>query len=618
MKKFFENKIVKKYLWSVLIIFCGILFLFLLFSGKVNKNLSDFLETIENKTFDLRQKITSEKREHNSDIVILAIDDYTYEKLVDKYGEWPMPRFVYADIVNFIEKQNPKLIAFDLVFAESAKEDKYSNAKLSEVFKKYDNLFTSMNFDDLTQEQRAVTPINNKLAVNIDNRAKVNFMEFPNHRPLSSDVIKNTTNIGHINIRRPDDGVIRDIWPFVKYLYDGKMYPHIALLVSQYINDSKTKDFLIDKNNLKFKNKSYPITKEGMMYLNWYKYDPEKYEVFEHIPLGKVVNAIEDEKQGKESEYSKDYFKDKIIYVATTAPNLGDLKTVPIAERLPGVELHTTFVNNMLDGSFIHRLTFGWDYAITLLLCLIVGLSMMKVEYSKINYKYFTPIHFSILIGTLLIYYFLSYLLMLKLNLWIAVIMPTIGVILTFIGVYAVRYFFKSRDYELTYRLATTDGLTDLYNHRYFQEQMIANIEKSKKSGKKFSLILTDIDFFKKFNDKYGHQSGDAVLRLVARTLKKNVKKTDLVCRYGGEEMSVILINADKQKATEVAQRLCNAVSETKCQLGFDLEVNVTISLGVATYPDDGNTPSELIEYSDKGLYFAKENGRNQVGVIKE
>ena len=80
--------------------------------------------------------------------------------------------------------------------------------------------------------------------------------------------------------------------------------------------------------------------------------------------------------------------------------------------------------------------------------------------------------------------------------------------------------------------------------------------------------------------------------------------------------MSVILINADKQKATEVAQRLCNAVAGTMCQLGFELEVNVTISLGVATYPDDGNTPSELIEYSDRGLYAAKENGRNQVGII--
>ena len=620
MKKLFENKIIRKYLWSVLIIFIGVLFLFLLFSGKVNKNLSAFMETIENKTFDIRQKINSEKREHNPDIVILAIDDYTYEALTDKYGEWPMPRFVYADVVNFIEKQNPKLIAFDLVFAETAKEDVTSNKKLSEVFKKYDNIYTSMNFDDLTQEQRPVSPIDKKLSVNIDNKANADIMEFPNHRPILSTIVKNTQNIGHINVRRPDDGVIRDIWPFVKYSYDGNYYPHLALLVSQHINGTQTRDFVIDKNHkLKFKGKSYPVNTKGMMYLNWYKLDRSNYEVFEHIPLGKVVKAIESEKEGKVTEYSNDYFKDKIIYVATTAPNLGDLKTVPIIERLPGVELHTTFVNNMLDGSFIHRLTFGWDFTITLLLCLIVGLSMLRVEYSKINYKYITPIHFSILTGTLLLYYALSIILMGKpFYLWIAIIMPTIGVLMTFIGVYAVRYFFKSRDYEYTYRLATTDGLTDLYNHRYFQEQMIANIEKSKQTGEKFSLILTDIDFFKKFNDQYGHQAGDIVLRLVARTLKSNVKKRDYVCRYGGEEMSVILIDTDKEQATEIAQRLCKAVAGTICQLGFDLNVNVTISLGVSTYPDDGNTPSELIEYSDKGLYAAKENGRNQVGVVKE
>ena len=296
---------------------------------------------------------------------------------------------------------------------------------------------------------------------------------------------------------------------------------------------------------------------------------------------------------------------------------MSDIKTVPTERNLPGVITHTTFVNNMLDNNFIHRVTFEWDFAITLILCLFIGLTMLRVEYSKINYKYMIPINTSIFVGTLILYYLLSIILMAKFNLWIAVIMPTVGVVLTFTLVYVIRYFFKSKDYEYTYRLATTDGLTELYNHRYFQEQMLENIENCKKTGRKLSLILTDIDFFKKFNDHYGHQAGDAVLRQVARTLKKNVKKTDLVCRYGGEEMSVILRNADNEAAMEVAQRLCEAVAKTICKLSPTLESHVTISLGVATYPENGQTATELIEYSDRGLYIAKENGRNQVGVVK-
>lgn len=618
------NKILKNYVIGSIFIFLGVLFLFTLFTGVINSNLKEFLEVFENKTFDIRQRMTSQHREHNKDIVILAIDDSTYEETIEKYGEWPMPRYIYADVVDYIEQQKPKLIAFDLLFVKTIKDKFNSDEKISNVFKKYDNVFTSMTFDTLETELRAPTPIRDELSVNVKNDASVKIEKFLNYKPIISSITDNTTNIGHINFKRASDGVIRDLWPFVQYDYDKKMYPHMALLVAQKLLNTNTKDFVIDKDlKLKFANKSYPITKSGTIYLNWYKisnteeneeYDPQ---VFQHIPLWKVVKSIEHEKNGKPAEIEKDFFKDKIVYIGTTSPYLNDIKTVPIYERLPGVELHTTFINNILDNSFVRRATFEWDFGITLILCLIIGLSMLRVEYSKINYKYYTPIHFSILIGTLLVYYILSYQLMLHKNIWIANVMPAIGAMLTFIGVYVVRYFFKSRDYEYTYRLATTDGLTELYNHRYFQEQMIASIEECKASNKNFSLILTDIDFFKKFNDKYGHQAGDAVLRQVAKTLKTNVKKCDLVCRYGGEEMSVILKNTNKEIALQIAQRLCDAVANTICKLGPNLESNVTISLGVSTYPQDGATPSELIEYSDKGLYYAKENGRNQVGVVK-
>ena len=127
------------------------------------------------------------------------------------------------------------------------------------------------------------------------------------------------------------------------------------------------------------------------------------------------------------------------------------------------------------------------------------------------------------------------------------------------------------------------------------------------------SLIIIDIDFFKKFNDSFGHQSGDAVLRQVAFVLKRSVRMSDIVCRYGGEEMSIILPSTTYDEAVNLAKKLCNIVSEKQYRLSNGKESTVTISLGVSTYGADGETPSELIEAADKRLYNAKENGRNRV-----
>ena len=147
---------------------------------------------------------------------------------------------------------------------------------------------------------------------------------------------------------------------------------------------------------------------------------------------------------------------------------------------------------------------------------------------------------------------------------------------------------------------------------------MKKKIELANRTKNNFSLIIIDIDFFKKFNDKYGHQAGDAVLKHVAKTLKSCVRSEDFVCRYGGEEMTIILNNTNKETAVNIAEKICKTIASKQYELSPDLEVQITISLGVSTYPTNGKTPTELIEYADKCLYKAKENGRNQVGFIEE
>jgi len=214
-----------------------------------------------------------------------------------------------------------------------------------------------------------------------------------------------------------------------------------------------------------------------------------------------------------------------------------------------------------------------------------------------------------------IIYLLLNIIAFQKFYLWVNIAMPLTCLVITITITFMLKYFLSNKDYEKTYALATTDSMTGLYNHRFFQDHMRHSIEQSNRFKHKFSLLLIDIDFFKKFNDSHGHQAGDEVLRQVARKLKKNVRTVDVVARYGGEEMAIILDRANEEEALLVAQKIVRAIAEEAYPIAEGVSKHITISCGVSTYPTHGETPSQLIEFSDLGLYRAKENGRNQVGA---
>jgi len=169
----------------------------------------------------------------------------------------------------------------------------------------------------------------------------------------------------------------------------------------------------------------------------------------------------------------------------------------------------------------------------------------------------------------------------------------------------------RARLFDRTERLATTDGLTGLQNHRTFQERLDAQLAQAERYGKRTSLLLCDVDHFKSVNDTYGHPVGDAVLRGIARILQKEARNTDVVARYGGEEFAIVMPETDTGGAMVIAERIRERVA------AFVFEtpqgpLQVTISLGVATFPDDCKTKAELVERSDGCLYHAKRHGRNK------
>lgn len=156
-------------------------------------------------------------------------------------------------------------------------------------------------------------------------------------------------------------------------------------------------------------------------------------------------------------------------------------------------------------------------------------------------------------------------------------------------------------------QLSIIDELTGVYNHRYFKGFIVMEFTRLMRQTEKLSLLMIDIDDFKKYNDTHGHVLGDELLRKLAQLFKDALRQVDTVCRYGGEEFVVVLPRADKKGAEIVAKRIITLVN---------LYLPVSVSIGIATYPDDSKDHNEIISKADAALYSAKQAGKNRYGLL--
>ncbi len=159
-------------------------------------------------------------------------------------------------------------------------------------------------------------------------------------------------------------------------------------------------------------------------------------------------------------------------------------------------------------------------------------------------------------------------------------------------------------------QLAYLDGLTGIFNRRYFELRVAEEIERARRFGAGMAVIMVDIDLFKHLNDEFGHILGDEVLRQVSSIFHQQLRKIDVVCRYGGEEFAILLSQTNPQHALNVAEKLRGLIENWQFP---GVPRPVTISAGAASYPEHGTTRDDLLKAADAGLYAAKQAGRNRV-----
>jgi diguanylate cyclase (GGDEF)-like protein len=162
---------------------------------------------------------------------------------------------------------------------------------------------------------------------------------------------------------------------------------------------------------------------------------------------------------------------------------------------------------------------------------------------------------------------------------------------------------------------ATHDPLTGLYNRRYMEEWLRHELHRARRHGRPVGAVMLDVDHFKRVNDRFGHEAGDVVLREIALAVKRAARKSDIVCRYGGEEFLVLMPEAALRDAARKAEELRGAVGAMRLESRGRPVGPITISLGVAAFPDNADDADALLRCADDALYAAKQAGRDRVAV---
>lgn len=605
--------------------------LILLLLGVARLLMGDLIERIELKSFDWRAQLSTKNHKHTEDIVLLVVDDISLQNAVSHpelgLTRWPWPRDVHGNIVKYLQAAGAKAIIFDIIFEGkegTAASNNESDMYFIKAVEKAKNVFFAVS---LTYSKRGLEKYANKEQIkktississpilkkviakfsinpkveNLDETIKTN-IEFFNMSNVLNGLLFNAKGIGSVTLPNSLDGITRTVRPVI--ILNGRYYPGLPLSV--YLSLYPKSSLILREKEMLLNNKVIPLDEDGAHLINWY--GPAG--TIKHFRALDVILAQKSINQGHKNPLNYNVFKNKIVVIGLTAAAT-DILPTPMSGAYPGPEIVATVLSNYIDSQqFISKFPFWPTFILVTVFCLILGVIILCFRSG------FAGILCSLLV--LSSYVYLCVFCFTHKYIWIDLIFPSLAMLFTIMITFVSKYVTTRKAYEDTYQLATTDGLTGLFNHRYFQETLTISLQRAQRYNNELSLLLLDLDHFKKINDTHGHRAGDKVLKEVSARMKKTFRTTDIIARYGGEEIIVLLTNTSFDNALIAANKLLNAISSKEFDIEADKSIKVTASIGVANFPKHAQNAPELIELTDQGLYFAKENGRNRIGTIEQ
>lgn len=531
------------------------------------------LKNIENDSLDVAFKLRG-SLPTNPHIVIIEITDSD----IAQVGRWPWKRSWDAAITQTLTELGAKTVYFDIIFSEAS--DEQDDALFEEALKRSKNTYLPFAFQagDINIKE-AFLPIKR-----------------------FSSYIRGT---GFTNIWPDSDGVIRSI-PLL-FQTEKTIYPHIALKIALDYDGFSLQE--INPRYLRVNNVHgqviIPLASKNRLLINWA--GPWQ-KTFKHYSFLEVLAKYKDYADGKLPGKELKDFKDSICLIGLTAVGLYDIKPIPLQPEYPGLGVVANTINEIINRKFIF-IPLPWLNLLILFALTLLPAALIRGE---------SPLRESILIISIAAAYLIINLVLFRAaGLYMNFASPLLGFALCSLTVGIYNFVRVAIERQNFLKMSVTDGLTGLFNIRYFKmlletEMMMARQDVTKS----FALCMSDIDRFKNFNDTYGHQVGDLVLREVANLLKNTARSADIVARYGGEEMIVLLRGVGLKGAVAVAEKFRKSV-ENHAVRDEKNSYKVTASFGVSILRQD-DTVDSLIKRADDALYKSKESGRNCVSCIEE
>lgn len=509
------------------------------------------------------------QRVSDAEIVYIEITEDSLQGI----GRWPWPRRYHAALTHILSEWGAKAVVFDILFSEPSAE-KEEDLALLEAIKESGRVYLPRVLE--THQGK-----------------KIWIQSLP-------ELEEAAKGIGHINIFPDSDGVVRRVRPFLEA--KEKTLAYMPLQVASDLSGEHQNSGTMN----------FPADEEGNLVINWVG---KWTESFEHYSFLDVILSYESVKNGKQPLLNPELFKNKICIVGLTAVGQSDIKASPLEPTYPSVGFHANTMNNLMRKDYLRQASRTANGNLLLvvsaaaLLCFVFMRSTMAAV-------------MGFLLGAGWLGF--SYYIFSAHRIWISVIYPLSSILFLYVSSGLFHLYTERKEQKKLFDLAVHDGLTGLYVIRYFRELANQAVLEASKMRIPLSVILFDVDHFKKVNDTYGHAAGDMVLREMGKILQKGIREDrparqrDITARYGGEEFIVCLKDCPIEAAVfKVAERLRLTVEKHEF-IYEGTRIPITISLGVAKLGDGENVPDKMILRADAALYRAKEQGRNQTCLESE